>query len=329
MLSQTSLNLIIDHEALGNTERYNSIINKIGQYKDYFYSKNIKLTTNSYPSYVYHGNGHNRQQLLMFEADLYTDPSVEYIGFVDTDCLFVTYTDREDLFEGSKPVINGRIGNPQNGWWQPVPLSTSWLLSKPEPMRCMSYFPVIIKRSHLQDMRQYLMQLHQKNDFHQVFTEYSGKAFFSQFNAMCAYLWYFKRDDYVWYVHDTNPGQALAEVAGAISDRSIFSPSMFEPKPRISIHTRYHSRKNFDDIVIEGFCRSPPFPKSNVNHESMCQKYNLDDVFNEQHSFEEAEWWSTTAASSLKATHKLRHDRIKGCNFTHTYMHDSLQSLPK
>ncbi len=49
----------------------------------------------------------------MFWADNFT--SSEYVGFSDTDAIFTTYVDREDLFEHSKPVINGMVG-PMNGY---------------------------------------------------------------------------------------------------------------------------------------------------------------------------------------------------------------------
>jgi hypothetical protein len=49
------------------------------------------VTTNTYPAQVYNGVGHSRQQLLMFEADLYTDPAVEYVGFVDTVTITLKY----------------------------------------------------------------------------------------------------------------------------------------------------------------------------------------------------------------------------------------------
>lgn len=84
MHSRTSLNINIDNEATANRGRYNDLTAKIERYKSYFYNSSIKLTTNSYPADVYYNNGHNRQQLLMLEADLYSDPSVEYIGFVDS-----------------------------------------------------------------------------------------------------------------------------------------------------------------------------------------------------------------------------------------------------
>jgi hypothetical protein len=44
----------------------------------------------------------------MFNADNWT--TAEYVAFADTDCVFITYVDREDLFEDGLPVINARSG---------------------------------------------------------------------------------------------------------------------------------------------------------------------------------------------------------------------------
>jgi hypothetical protein len=48
----------------------------------------------------------HKQEYLMFWADNFT--SAEYVGFVGTDTVFLTYVDREDLFENGKPLVNGR-----------------------------------------------------------------------------------------------------------------------------------------------------------------------------------------------------------------------------
>ena len=45
---------------------------------------------------------------MMFYADNFTQS--EFVGFVDSDCLFLTYVDREDLFETGKPVIKAITG---------------------------------------------------------------------------------------------------------------------------------------------------------------------------------------------------------------------------
>ena len=77
--------------------------------------------------------GHDRQQLLMFWADNFTQS--EYVGFVDSDCVFLTYIDREDLFENGKPVINARIGldstySKYYEFWSKVPQATSKLIGR-------------------------------------------------------------------------------------------------------------------------------------------------------------------------------------------------------
>ena len=45
----------------------------------------------------------------MFYADNFTDKSAKYVGFMDSDTLFHSYVDREDLFEDGKPIIHGRL----------------------------------------------------------------------------------------------------------------------------------------------------------------------------------------------------------------------------
>ena len=51
--------------------------------------------------------GHDRQQYLMFTADKIT--SSEFVAFVDTDALFHSYADVNDMFEDGKPIIHGKI----------------------------------------------------------------------------------------------------------------------------------------------------------------------------------------------------------------------------
>jgi hypothetical protein len=70
----------------------------------------------------------------------------------------------------------------------------------------MSYWPVIIKTSHLKDMRAYIEKYHGNNmSFNELFYDISGKYPVYQFNLMCAYLYNFKRDEYKWYAHRTVP----------------------------------------------------------------------------------------------------------------------------
>lgn len=145
------------------------------------------------------------------QADNYT--SKEYVGFVDTDCFFLTYIDREDLFEEGKPVINGRTGyhDPEDVWAQ-MPLGTYVFTVLPffyqicqilpfvryltlgmnETFRCMSYFPVIVKTAHLKPMREFISRYHNE-DFDIVFYKNISTRPYSQFGIMCTYLFAFHR----------------------------------------------------------------------------------------------------------------------------------------
>ena len=68
---------------------------------------------------TYHSSGHDRQQLVMFWADNFT--ASEYVGFVDTDTLFITQVVERDLFDTTgRPVVIGIVGKPQNDWWVSV-----------------------------------------------------------------------------------------------------------------------------------------------------------------------------------------------------------------
>lgn len=283
-----------------------------------------KFNSTSY----YHNKGHTRQQLLMFWADLYS--ASEYIGFADTDCFFITYVDREDLFENGKPVINGRLGKPQNGFWASVPTSTKWLMKGlPEPMRCMSYFPVIIKRSHLKDMRLFFETVHNQS-FNEIFEEYSRNEF-SQFGAMCAWLWWFKRDEYVWYVHDASPDWNLKDpfylndenpkfiLSGHVQEKSVFTPSMFTAKPRIALHSNYHIGLPIGEVALKGFCHSPPFPKS-ISSTAKGILNSCHDIkpttslFKEMFSFEETNWFDIYNETQMLEQQSIRYERLNTCS---------------
>ena len=66
----------------------------------------INVTYNPRLEHVY-STGHDRQQYLMFTADKMT--SSEFVAFVDTDALFHSYADINDMFENGKPIIHGKI----------------------------------------------------------------------------------------------------------------------------------------------------------------------------------------------------------------------------
>jgi hypothetical protein len=116
--------------------------------------------------------------------------------------------------------------------------------------------------------------------FDEAFRNLSAHSYYSQFNIMCAYLFYHRREDYVWYAHDTHPpgvterwwrGVRPAPNPGEMSNKTVFDPYMFLPKPRIAAHARYHSLEKWNvvnspgklnAVLRRGYCDSPPFPKT-------------------------------------------------------------------
>ena len=193
---------------------------------------------------TYYRNGGDRQQLVMFWADNFT--TSEYIGFVDTDTVFLTYIDREDLFENNKPVINGRSMSFDEDGWNLMPSGTYKTLNILEPMRCMSYFPVIIKRIHIIEIREYIMKLHNKSFNDYFYQNLTGTAY-SQFNIFCTYLFKYHLNEYQFYIHSVNKtwnGIDPSPYAGQDSNISQFTQDMYRPKPRIALHARYRASIN-------------------------------------------------------------------------------------
>jgi hypothetical protein len=64
-----------------------------------------------------------------------------------------------------------------------MPLGTFIGTGLLEPMRCMSYFPVIIKTRHFKSMRAYFETYH-KRPFDDIFLNVFNNGSYSQFNIM-------------------------------------------------------------------------------------------------------------------------------------------------
>lgn len=303
-------------------------------------SKYTRVDFNNPPSEYYGGGGHNRQQYLMFWADNYTKS--EYVGFVDTDCFFLTYVDREDVFEEDqttsssansidtnnkkkmKPVVIGKSGDPHKKYnrdplWQQITATTYDLLGVLEPMKCMAYFPVIVKTEHMKALRDYLEKKFNL-PFYEVFRQHILTRRYSQFNIFCAYLFHFHQDDYQWYANDLSPEWDFSNaVYGQEANRTAYTAQMRYPKPRIATHARYHAPpivgaqhvNGMVDMLQSGICFSPPFPKPTewfpcnfFRHEGDYQA----EVFEEMHRFE---WSDFTQVVHHTVLADAAYDRFK------------------
>eukprot|EP01036_Dinobryon_divergens_P028926 gene28926-37948_t len=229
----------MENSILFNRHIGNVIREKKNVHGDYFVPTKISIAANEAGVYE---TGHDRQQYMMFYADNYT--TSEFVGFVDTDAIIHSFVDREDIFEEGKPVVHGRLSQYKKvgrdkikrSWAE----STYRFLGLEEPMMCMSYFPVVVKTAHLIHLRQFVEQKWNK-PFPQAFAEFTklfGWGKYSQFNIMCAYLWFHKQEEYRWYVHDTDPWwDGLSSPAyGQLGDKMSFKPEMYLPKPFIANH---------------------------------------------------------------------------------------------
>ena len=256
--SNVSLRLVIDSEVLEEKESY-KLLKKVVNTTRLMTPGGVHISRSS-PSPFYRF-GYDRQQLLMFWADNFT--TSEYVAFSDTDTLFITYVDKEDLFENGKPVVISQFGNHNHFDWA---AGTKRALKVDEILRCMTYFPVIIKTSHLKEMREHIENVHGNNKtFNQIFYDDITTV------QICRddYKWY-HRDDYKWYVQSVKGTTTQAIATLVNSSNYNFTSDMFELKPRIASHARYRygdigSIKKCTEllnlVLQRGVCISPPFPR--------------------------------------------------------------------
>ena len=253
-LKLSNVSLIVGYDAEQNASSHAvSITNTVRDLNKYLMPGGARVAL--LPPSPYYRDGYDRQQLAMFWADNYTDS--EYIGFMDTDATMLTYIDREDLFEDGKPVVNARGGRTvfDHTWsWAAGTFETLGIL---EPFKAMSYFPVIIKRSHLKDLRDFIADRHNltfDDAFYQNISAPSAVRLklFSQFDIMFTYLFTFKRSEYKWYIHSETPdwdGINPPPVYGQDGNVSQFTAEMLVPKPRIATHARYRNSKSISGLV--------------------------------------------------------------------------------
>mmetsp|Transcript_30410 Transcript_30410/g.43567 ORF Transcript_30410/g.43567 Transcript_30410/m.43567 type:complete len:440 (+) Transcript_30410:2-1321(+) len=324
-VSNTSLNILVDIES--QQDPHFLALKKLVVTKVVPKVPGGAKFTFNHPS-TYYRKGADRQQLLMFWGDNFT--SSEYVGFADADTVFVTYIDREDLFEDGKPVVNARSGAHCCDVWALMPQGTFLATGLLEPMRCMSYFPVIIKTSHLKEIRDFISRQHHNRSFNDIFYEnITAFSYYSQFNIMCTYLFHYHKEDYKWYVHTETPmwdGVNPAPLQGQDGNLStLFTPSMYLPKPRVATHARYRGKNDpkivkytevLNFLFQRGVCMSPPFPRT----EKVCdetQQTVREGYFDEMHKFEYFDMTQikyNNTPEMLQHEFLMRYERIKNCS---------------
>ena len=274
---------------------------------------------------TYYGLGKVRMYLDMMYADNCTDAI--YVGFIDTDTLFDTLLTQQLLFEGGKPVVIAKIGAEPSGLkcWA---ATTARFLGKKQVMNCMAAFPVIVKTSHLREMRAVLSRLFGK-PFDRVFQDSCIEKYdcLSQFSMICNYLWYHHRSEYSWHLQIVPNGywDGMDIIEGQVDPdyyRKEIEPSMLTPMPRSSLHLRYmivngityaYKYPNEDainDIIQEGLCYSAGFDYC----PHICTKWNENRVQHYLFSFEYDSWNWDNQCKEKQIEH---YDNVKEIVRTH------------
>ena len=310
-LNQTRVKIITD-ELNDKSKEWSERVRKTAQNYNIVDGNNFKVihTEEAFPM----PNGWHRQQWLMFWADNFTDS--DYVAFLDSDAVFVTFVTRRDLFDGDRPIIRGIYGPPppDTPFWEKVPQMTSKVIGKDEPMKCMSYFPVVLHRRHFKLIRDHIRQRLGEQTFDEAFRSLIlvTKGVYSQFSLFCTYLWHFQHSDYFWIINRNHYGGGL--VPGQIA--TIDQQHYFKRKrPHLCIHWHYEpfgkkKREFLNEIFLTGFCYLEILRK---NHTDLCSSI-VNDRFS---SINKYEWTFESifyaADSSDIEQHKERIGHLDHC----------------
>ena len=238
------------------------------------HTKSVQVKFNYIPKEVYGGRGHDRQQLIMFWADNFTN--AEYVGFLDDDTMITNHVLLEDVFdEKGRPHVWGCSSKTSVRYWLNVAGTSMWTdNSNVEIMRTMIYFAVVVKTSHLREIRDSVLRHRPEftnfDDFFKRGIIEEGRDF-SQFNIMHQHLWNLKRDEYNWHL------QPISAEDNHFEQINGTTYQMFVPKPRYSLHHSSDSRKNrpgfVEDVLKRGFCYSLTKSEFEANgeHSQLCK----------------------------------------------------------
>lgn len=225
-------------------------------------------------------------------------------------------------------------------------------------MICMSYFPIIFRTADLKRLREYV-----ENKWHRSFddifydkTSQSGR--YSQFNIICAYLFWHQRDDYTWYIHDLTPnwnGFQPKPYMFQWSDKSIFTKEMLKPRPFIATHLQSHFNDYnhleivMIDLISQSLCfkiknsqirqlsggdyiSDQALQKIRATNDTFCHRIIQDNaannlprfVYRAMHIFENYYQFLAPSAypnfTAISIEHIKRQLRIANCNHTYIFM---------
>ncbi|XP_013390758.1 uncharacterized protein LOC106159114 isoform X1 [Lingula anatina] len=268
---------------------------------------------------VYNNIGPDRMQRSMFYPENYT--KAEYVGYVDTYTLFVTVVTPEDLFTDGKPIVIGVVGQFLNEFWRDLTMKHSKLFRTGEVMKCMSYFPVIMKVKYIIECRHYLERLHKKS-FDAIIKEMSANRRFSQFSIMCQCIYTLHRNEYVFHLHPRPNWNFKGNLPGRVPPqfyKENFTPEERTPTVRTSIHWKFHSLPKkellkspynmetyYPQALLMGICYSGGFDMC----PSHCRFFNRSAIQRDMFNYEWTDWTWHPDCMAAQKRHYEEVDRL-------------------
>ena len=279
------ITVALDDTVYSTSEERNDITQHVKSFfdRDLVDRDRVSVVYNPLSDKVKYGRGYLIQQLIMFWADNFTNS--EYIGFVDDDTLFSRSIQPNDLFDTmGRPRVIPLPADSNQRWTD----GTRYSFQREPKVYGMTYFPVVIKRSLLRDMREFILRIHpQYSHFDEFYTAlirrhgedlYDRENEFSQFYMMMDYAFHNHQDEYHWHIETSEP-----ELDG-------FNVTHVEPFPRVSLHAGWMDLENLEkhknkkarreivsNTLREGYCYSLPRWNQTALDEKRCASYNIDE----------------------------------------------------
>jgi hypothetical protein len=230
--------VVLDENIYANEQERNDMTSHVTSFFSPNVQDHVSIVYNPLLNSTLYGKGWFIQQLVMFWADNFTN--AEYIGFVDDDTIVSRAVQAIDLFdELGRPRVIARMAKHGNPVWNDA---TAFAFKRTPKIYAMTYFPVIMKRDHLIEMRQAILQTHHPayNTFDEFFTAIIhrhgqtnnayGNEEISQFCIMMDYVFEHHRDEYSWHMEAQYADDGLASAAAA---------ELLQPFPRVAVHGSY------------------------------------------------------------------------------------------
>ena len=262
--------------------------------------------------------GKDRMQRDMFYPERCT--SKKYVAFVDTDAVFITRIIPEMLFADGKPIVIGIYGKEISSHWIDMAHSTANLFKTKEVMRCMTYFPVVLKVDHIIQARQYIEKLHDM-PFDDVFIKMHTGAI-SQFNIMCQYIWMFHRNEYEFHlqfqIRETKLPTSYR--VDTIEMNNNLSEVQKRPVARVCNHYKYiygwQTQEEHRNLFRSSICFAGGFELC----PEKCKAYNKTSLRRDMFHFSDQDWRWDSRCLEVQEEHYRRLARHTSCEYANVIL---------